>query len=258
MAPAVPLDVRVKSSVVSGIIEVLATHPLDFAKTIMQNDKGSRSKALADLMKQPYKGVSSRLVGIVPMRVLFWNSITYFKERGYNPVLAGVYTAIVQTSVDFPIEQIKTQKMLNNNHSMIAAFRQPNLFKGFSCNLARNAGFAIVLNCCIDGHDGSYYHGAMGGFLGAVLTHPLDSLKTWYQAGNTSFPSHWAMANYWRGWHVRAGISLISMNIGWFVFSKLSQYLREDAADLKMQMPSVTMPSADGIFFNKASCDEVK
>lgn len=66
------------------------------------------------------------------------------------------------------------------------------------------------------------------------------------------------MANYWRGWHVRAGISLISMNIGWFVFSKLSQYLREDAADVRIQIPSVKMPTADGIFLNKASCDKVK
>jgi len=222
MAP-VSLETRIKSSVVSGLIEVCCTHPLDFAKTILQNEKGQRKQAFQEFLKQPYKGVSSRIIGIVPMRILFWNSITYFKEKGYHPVMAGIYTAFIQTSVDFPIEQIKTQKMLKNNHNIMSAFRQPGLPYGFGANLSRNMGFAVVLNCIIDGHDGSYYHGALGGFLGAVLTQPLDSLKTWYQAGNSTYPN-WQVQNYFRGWHLRAGISLISMNIGWFVFSKMKQY----------------------------------
>jgi Mitochondrial carrier protein len=221
-------SVRVKSSVVSGVIEVFATHPLDYAKTILQNSDQSKIKgSFQDFLRNPYRGVISRLFGIVPMRILFWNSITYFKERGYDPITAGSLTAIIQTSVDYPIEQIKTQMMLHNENGLMAAFRKPNLFKGYMYNLTRNMGFAIVLNICIDGHDGSYYHGAVGGFLGSVVTHPLDSLKTWYQAGNKNYPTHWTMRNYWNGWHLRAGISLISMNIGWFVFSTLSKYLRQ-------------------------------
>lgn len=236
MTKTTSLETRIKSSAVSGILEVLITHPLDLAKTILQNEKGQRRAALQEFMKQPYKGVSSRLTGIVPMRILFWNSITYFKERGYNPILAGILTAMIQTSVDFPIEQVKTQKMLKNNHSILSAFQQPGLVKGFSANLGRNIGFAIVLNCCIDGHDGSYYHGAVGGFFGSLLTQPADSLKTYFQAGNSSPPSHWTMANYWRGWHLRASISLISMNIGWFVFSKVNNILR-DCEDIVPSMP---------------------
>ena len=253
MAPSVSLETRIKSSAISGILEVLATHPLDFAKTILQSsDKTARTKAYSQFLQQPYKGVSSRIVGIVPMRVLFWNSITYFKQQGYSPILAGLYTACIQTSVDFPIEQIKTQKMLKNNHNLLAAFRQPGMIPGFGANLGRNVGFAIVLNCCIDGHDGSYYHGALGGFLGAVLTQPLDSLKTFYQTGNTTFPREWTASNYFRGWHLRAGISLISMNIGWFVFSKMQQYLSTEV--------TVTLPSPQGgtLFFNKADCDKEK
>lgn len=230
------LENRLKSSAVSGVLEIIVTHPLDYGKTILQNNVNNVT--FKQFLSQPYKGFSSRLVGIVPMRVLFWNSITYFRESGFNPILCGVFTAIVQTSVDYPIEQIKIQRMLHNNHSILSAFQQPNLIKGFSLTLGRNIGFAVVLNCCIDGHEGSFYHGAVGGFLGSVLTHPLDSLKTWYQSGNTSFPTNWGVSQYCRGWHLRAGISLISMNIGWIVFSKMQMYYNsqrqnEDSMHLK-------------------------
>jgi Mitochondrial carrier protein len=236
-------SVRVKSSVVSGVVEVFATHPLDYAKTILQNsDRSKVSSSFQQFLTNPYRGVVTRLFGIVPMRILFWNSITYFKERGFDPVTAGSLTALVQTSVDYPIEQLKTQMMLHNKSCIRSAFKKPNLFTGYMYNLSRNMGFAIVLNLCIDGHDGSYYHGALGGFLGAIITHPLDSLKTWYQAGNHHYPSHWKLTHYWSGWHLRAGISLISMNIGWYVFSTLSKYLK-DPDDTVTILPKSSGPS---------------
>lgn len=171
---------RIKSSAISGVLEIICTHPLDYGKTVLQNN--SKHVSLKNFLNNPYKGFVSRVIGIVPMRILFWNSISYFKEQGYNFILAGVCTAIIQTTVDYPIEQIKVQRMINDNHSILAAFRQPNLLKGYGFTLGRNIGFAVILNSCIDGQDGSHYHGALGGFLGSVITHPIDSLKTWYQA----------------------------------------------------------------------------
>ena len=220
---------RVKSSAVSGVLEIIATHPLDYGKTLLQSN--TKNITFKEFISNPYKGFGSRIIGIVPMRILFWNSINYFKEIGYNPILAGLCTAVVQTSVDYPIEQIKIQRMIHNNHSILAAFTQPNLLKGYTLTLSRNIGFAVLLNCCIDGHDGSYYHGALGGFIGSVITHPIDSLKTWYQAGNVNYPRHWTLSNYCQGWHLRAGISLISMNIGWIVFSRMQIYYQSQSQD---------------------------
>jgi hypothetical protein len=90
---------------------------------------------------------------------------------GDGYILTGFLTAIVQTSVDFPVEQIKIQKMVNDNHNILSAFRQPNLMKGFHLTLSRNIGFAVILNCCIDGQEQSHYHGALGGFLGDILVY---------------------------------------------------------------------------------------
>lgn len=159
------------------------------------------------------------------MRIVFWNALTGFKDLGFTTVAAGFLTAIVQTSVDYPVEQIKIQKMINNNHNILSAFRQPNLMKGFTLTLSRNIGFAVILNTFIDGQEQSHYHGALGGFFGSVITHPIDCLKTWYQAGNTNYPTHWKVSSYFNGWHLRAGISLVSMNIGWVVYSRVNQYL---------------------------------
>lgn len=218
------LENRIKSSVISGIIEVFTTHPLDYAKTLIQNK--NKNITLDQFLKNPYKGVSSRLIGVIPMRVLFWNSITYFKENGYNPISSGILTASIQTIVDYPIEQIKIQKMINNS-SVKNAFINSNIYKGFSITLCRNIGFAVILNKVIDKKDGSYYHGAIGGFAGAVLTHPLDSLKTWYQSNNNNYPTHWTYKDYYKGWYFRAGISLISMNVGWLVYSTLQNYYKQ-------------------------------
>lgn len=219
------LEVRIKSSVIAGIIEVFTTHPLDYAKTLLQNKNNTIT--LNQFLKQPYKGISSRLVGIIPMRIVFWNSLTYFKENNYKPLYAGLLTASIQTLIDYPIEQIKIQKMLNNT-TMRNAFAQPNLYKGFGITLSRNIGFAVILNKCIDGNDGSYYHGAIGGFLGAVSTQPLDALKTWYQSNNYKYPTHWTFTDYYKGWYFRAGISLMSMNIGWLVYSSLCKNKKDE------------------------------
>ena len=69
----------------------------------------------------------------------------------------------------------------------------------------------------------SIYYGAIGGFTASLLTHPFDSLKTWYMSGNKSFPIKWTFENYMRGWYYRSGVSLISMNIGWIIYYRLSK-----------------------------------
>ena len=106
-------SIHLNASIVSAITEVIATHPIDYVKTVMQNNsKNLKYDEIKSLLKTPYKGVSSRLIGIVPMRVLFWNSLEYFKNKGFNPYHSAIFTSLIQTTVDYPIEQIKTQKKL--------------------------------------------------------------------------------------------------------------------------------------------------
>ena len=217
---------RINASIISGIIEVGATHPIDYLKTLLQkNESKVNFSQVKEYMKTPYKGVGSRLVGVVPMRILFWNSLDYFKSKNYTPTMAGLYTSIIQTSIDYPIEQIKTQQMIRNQKhlSIVECFKNIKIMPSLITHLGRNAGFAIIMNQIIQQKPDSMYYGAIGGFLASLVSHPLDSLKTWYMTGNQKYPLHWGLKDYMRGWHFRCSISLISMNIGWIIYYRLSQ-----------------------------------
>ena len=217
---------RLKASLVSGVIEVGATHPLDYLKTLLQkNGNKVNVQEIKESMKTPYKGVGSRLIGVVPMRILFWNSLDYFKTKGCNPIIAGFYTSIIQTSIDYPIEQIKTQQMIQNNYqktNFFSYFKDVKFYPSVMSHLGRNAGFAVIMNQIIQKKPDSMYYGAIGGFVASLVTHPFDTLKTWYMTGNKNYPKHWTFKDFMRGWHYRCGISLISMNIGWIIYYRLS------------------------------------
>jgi hypothetical protein len=217
--------IHLNASIVSAVAEVTLTHPLDYVKTIMQNNsKKLRYNEIKSLLKTPYKGVSSRFIGIVPMRVLFWNSLDYFKNKGFNPYHAALITSLIQTTVDYPIEQIKTQKIINNCSSL-KSFNNVNILPAISTHLIRNIGFAVCVNVIIQQDPDSFYYGAIGGFIGSVITHPFDSLKTWYQSGYKHYPTHWKSYDYMRGWNYRCSVSLISMNVGWTIYHRLKTKL---------------------------------
>ena len=127
-------------------------------------------------------------------------------------------TSLIQITIDYPVEQIKTQKMIHNCN-FIESFKNVKILPSCSTHLIRNIGFTICLNQAIQMDPNSLYSAAIGGFIGSVITHPLDSLKTWYQAGNQHFPVHWNVKTFMTGWHYRCCVSFLSMNVGWIVFN---------------------------------------
>ena len=61
-------NIHIKASAISAFTEVLTTHPIDYAKTIVQNNhKKMSGEEWKNALKTPYKGVASRLIGIVPI-----------------------------------------------------------------------------------------------------------------------------------------------------------------------------------------------
>ena len=156
-------SLHIKASVISAVTEVIITHPIDYVKTVLQNNKNINYK---EVLKTPYKGLSSRLIGIVPMRMLFWNSLDYFNNKGFNPYTSAIFTSIVQTTVDYPIEQAKTQRIINNR-SMIESFKNIKLTPAITTHLSRNMFFAIGVNSIIQKDKNSLYYGAIGGLVGS-------------------------------------------------------------------------------------------
>ena len=132
------------SSFVSGSIELAVVYPLEYLKTIVQNNKHLSYKDYKRYMRTPYRGVGVKMIGFVPMRVGFWSGMDYFNKNGYGVIKSGVYTAGLQTLIDYPIEQIKTQRVLNDVN-VRNAFNDVKLVPSFGVHLMRNMIFMGIL-----------------------------------------------------------------------------------------------------------------
>ena len=100
-----------------------------------------------------------RVLGIVPLRIVYWNSINYFSKRLSSNTYRFIYCFFTNL-IDYPIEQIKINKMLNKN------FFNP---MGYISLLSRNIIFAIGFAISINSIENKNYNGAVGGFVGSLF-----------------------------------------------------------------------------------------
>ena len=171
----------------SGLVEVCITHPFDTYKTHAQVN--------STLPWKPYAGVGPRLLGVVPMRTLFWSSMMALKDQ--PPLLAGTIIGTLQTIVDAPVENAKIASMLQVKTSP---------FRGFVPHCARNVGFACAVAA-------TFTHGfaPLGAFVGTILTHPLDTIKTGAQSGLVR-------SSIWSGVVPRTTQAVVAMSVGQVIY----------------------------------------
>jgi hypothetical protein len=199
------MDIHLKASILSSFAELIFTHPIDYLKTLKQNNNPNY---LSLFKKNPYIGIQSKLYGNLPMRLIFWNSIEYGKKNNFSPIHTAILGSSLQTIIDYPIEIHKIKKMNSNLYK--------NLFlPSFSFHYLRNLGFTLSFITI------SPFNSAFAGVFSAIITQPFDCLKTYYQSGNKTFPNHWYLKDYYKGTIFRASISLISMSIGSYIFNLL-------------------------------------
>jgi len=214
------MDYKLGASVASGIGELIITYPIDYLKTIRQSEK-----PLGIFYSNPYRGVSSRFFGLVPMRIIFWNSLYHCNNEGYSNLKTAAITSSIQTLLDYPIEQIKIQKMIHNNRPIRECFKINTVIPGFTATITRNFGFLYILNAIISSNENKenkILYGAAGGLCGSLATHPVDTLKTHFQHNETySFPK-FTIRQYFNGAIYRGSISLISIGIGWGVYNAIA------------------------------------
>ena len=229
----------------SGIIEVIATHPLDYIKTKKQEYAQKNTvngNFYKNLIKESklnlYRGVIPRILGIIPMRFVFWgvqdNSYKYINTN-YNinnfkcGVLAGSIGGICQTLIDNPIEILKIKTMTNQKLKFASLFST----RGFVATLCRNVGFAICMSSiCFNNKEKSdiakFGHSALGGVLGSVLTQPIDYVKTQQQRSRDMRSIFKIMIDTFKedpkklyiGGFNRALLSFFSMGIGFVAYDK--------------------------------------
>jgi hypothetical protein len=136
------------------------------------------------------------------------------------PVSAG----FCQTLVDTPFEILKINKIMNINYK-----DNNNLYKGFVPHVSRNIIFLISVynfreysknkteNIIIHS-----LYGGLGGVIGAYISHPFDTIKTKIQSStykiDNKINNNITFKEYFKGSHIRAGISMINMVVSLTVF----------------------------------------
>tara|TARA_Y100001960_G_C14564641_1_gene772625 strand:+ start:52 stop:840 length:789 start_codon:yes stop_codon:yes gene_type:complete len=242
----------------SGIIEVICTHPLDYIKTKKQEyvqrnlSNGSFYKQLIKEGKfNLYRGVIPRILGVMPMRFVFWgvqdNSYHYLHnkynridnnyQKGVNNlskfqcgVLAGCIGGSCQTIIDNPIEILKIKMMTNQKFKMKELIQN----RGFSATLCRNVGFAICISSLCFGKERrsdlhNFGYSALGGLMGSVLTQPLDYVKTQQQRSGDHRSIFRILIKTFKdsprklyvGGFNRSLVSFFSMGIGFVAYDRL-------------------------------------
>ena len=237
----------------SGIIEVVFTHPLDYIKTKKQEYTqiqklvNTNNSFYRHLLKEKnmnfYKGVVPRICGIIPMRFVFWgvqdNSYHYFTNTlNYSPFYSGVFAGIMggscQTIIDNPIEVIKIKTMTNQKINLNELLQ----YNGFKATLIRNVGFSICISSICFGKENrtdlqNFGYSASAGLIGSIITQPMDFVKTQQQrvVSNETIKSilienfKEAPTKLFVGGLNRALLSFFIMGIGFLAYDKLNKLI---------------------------------
>lgn len=232
----------------AGLVEISLTHPLDYIKTKRQeflhknmSTNHFYQKIYNGNIRNLYKGISSRLIGIIPMRMIYWGSQGYTRDyldrnkmkSKYNFFIIGTVGGSCQTIIDNQIEVVKVSKMLDKKLTL----KDLSKFNGFLPTLYRNVIFANVLALfCFNSREYNniekFAYSAIGGALGSLFSQPFDYAKTITQSGldnrstlaiisdgNLSFNKLFA------GGLSRAILGFCSMGIGFLSYDSILKLL---------------------------------
>ena len=239
---------RYISGGLSGIIEVLFTHPLDFLKTKKQEyvQKGIKENFYNSLMREKnlnlYRGVIPRVCGVAPMRLTFWgiqdNTTCVLKKRGItgyqNEIISGSTAGFFQTLLDNPIEILKIQQMTNQKIDLAEIIKN----HGFKPTMIRNVGFAICMTTIgihnkTDNDFKNFSICATAGAIGSILTQPFDYVKTKIQRTKKQLSIYQVMKDVikddpkklYTGGLNRMLLGFVSMGVGFVAFDNFNKII---------------------------------
>ena len=228
---------------ISGLIEILVTHPIDYIKTIKQQySQNNKQLNIINFIKNNnnlYKGIKPRICGVIPLRCIFWGvqdtTNTLIKDKKFskltNGLIIGINTGFFHTFIDNPIEILKIQNMNNKQISII------NIIKnnyGYFPTLYRNIGFSICMGTIVlqnKTNDNCYNFilSASAGLIGSIITQPFDFIKTKLQREKNNINTFKLLKYYlktnpyslYTGLSNRCILNVIAMSIGFVVYDNI-------------------------------------
>lgn len=235
------------SYTISAILEIIVSHPIDYIKTMKQKHTNYTIKDVK--ISKIYTGSLPRLIGIIPMRNIFWSTQSEIKRylisnninHKTNFLYVGSGSAFMQTLFDYPVESMKT-KIISNEKIIIGdLFR----YKGYVANLYRNMIFSSVFTffCYNNSNNIDNFNSAVvGSVLGSIISQPFDYIKTVKQLPYSTIYNgiqisdkstyeiliFYIKNNYkqlFRGSYYRALLSGVSMTTGFCVFNYIENHI---------------------------------
>ena len=220
----------------AGCIEVTLTHPFDYIKTKIQQKRSFKYLIHNTSFSQCYSGYTVRLLGVAPMRMIFWGTQktteSLLKPFNINVLykgsIIGIVSASAQTILDTPIEVMKIAYMNKSKHIIFT-----NLFNGFSVTLYRNILFA---NCVGIATQFANTRNKIekiillgsGGLVGSIISQPLDYVKTQKQLPEPDKRTilrvlqEENIQTLFRGGLYRALLGMSTMSIGYTIMNLLT------------------------------------
>jgi len=249
-----------KSYIVSLIppaVEVLLTNPLSIIKINRQ-----QNMPIPWSLKGLYKGAGINAIGFIPTTSMQISVAQCLEQDVFsgNPtqlqkIIAASVSGVASSVFSGPIELLMTQLNSNNKSTLINAVNaQYNVhglsgfFVGQVATACREAGFSIffiaitpllkkqIKPYCPHDASATVVAGACSGFIGTVLTQPVDVIKTTQQADsfnkkNVGFfktAQHIGYANLWRGLLPRSSSIIVSITVMTWVKEQLETLCHSD------------------------------
>ncbi len=236
-----------------AILEIIVSHPIDYIKTMKQKHTNYTIKDVK--IRKIYTGSLPRLIGIIPMRNIFWSTQSEIKRylvsnninHKTNFIYVGSGSAFMQTLFDYPVESMKT-KIISNEKIII---RDLFKYKGYVVNLCRNVIFSSVFTFfCYNNNNNSdnidnFNSALVGSVLGSIISQPFDYIKTIKQLPYSTIYNgikisdkstyqiliFYIKNNYkqlFSGSYYRALLSAASMTTGFCAFNYIENHILSD------------------------------
>ena len=199
----------IAASAFAAVSEVMLTHPIESAKVRLQTGRNLRNPRA-----WVWNGMGVRIAGILPVRIVFWSTMETSQKK-FTPAGAGAIAGLAQSVVDTPVEAAKIARMTGGK-----VVWGKNLLRGFHWNVPRNMGFAAGVS--VGRAEGSWWGPPVGAVMGAILTQPLDTLKSRTQAHRV----HSGPIHLWAGLLPRCVVAFSTMFVGSAAFDLAQRFLR--------------------------------
>ena len=214
---------------ISGLAETIVTYPIDTIKTQIQSGKKINFSSSRHL----FRGFGIKASSTIPMRLIFWGVRDQSLNNGHSPIVAGSIAGFFQSVIDSPFEKYKIQQQLGNNIKVIDSFR--NFSKNFLVTSVRNVPFCAIFsflqyNKLIPNSNDTINAGFSAG-CAALLTQPLDTIKTRYQSQQNS-TDLFKLKGIMKGTILRLSITTINLSVAFSVYSLLAK-VRQNASSRK-------------------------